>query len=1016
MVAPRFRVLLQKDPKLFGSVPKVFYEFDSERDETNRIVGPNLTGVWASLDRHRETLDLAFALHPDTRKVVVISGNGPSDTLKKETAQVQFRKYESRAEFSYLTGDTVEELRSELAALPKKSVVIFLNFNSDRAGNNYSGPEALSMIAPASSAPIYGYSDTLMGLGITGGKLLDFEGTGRSIGEMSLRVLAGERPEGIPQETAPTVMTVDWRELQRWGISEKNLPPGTVARFRQPSFWELYKWYAIGLVAAVIIEAMLIAWLLLLRARRRHAEAENLRLAHLAQAERKELNEVVSNVPGIVWEARLEPGANNRKTTFISDHLEKMLGYTADEWLSQPSGFGFSLIPDEEDRERVRRESKAVIATGKEGFSQYRWTAKDGRIIWAESYLAPICDENGMVTGLRGVTLDVSARKQGEEMLRRKQAELSGIIGSAMDAIITVDENQQISLFNAAAEMIFGCPATEAIGRPLEQFIPQRFRKAHRNHIRVFGEDEVTRRSMGAQTDLWGLRASGEEFPVEASISQIGVDGKNFYTVILRDVTQRKLAEEVLRQSEERFSKAFRANPQPMSLTTVADGRFLDVNDSFLTMSGYTRDEVIGHTSVELKVWENVKSRSDFVLQLAEQGSTVNIETAFRTKNGSSRVLLCSAESLEIGGEKCLLTAASDITERTEAEEALRAAHEEVSRLKNQLQEENIYLREEINLEHNFGEIVGRSDALKYVLFKIEQVAPTETTVLITGETGTGKELVARAIHNASARRDRPLVRVNCAALSPSLIESEFFGHEKGAFTGASARKIGRFELANGATIFLDEIGELPPELQVKLLRVIQEGELERLGSSRTIKIDSRIIAATNQKLEVEVKKGTFREDLWYRLNVFPITVPPLRQRREDIPLLVEHFVRRFSEKLGKVITSVSPATLKSLRDYSWPGNVRELANVVERAVINAHGPVLRIGEDFPEAGFEKPAQATKTLDELERDYIIRILNETNWRVEGQSGAARILGINPSTLRARMGKFGIHKPRHSFTS
>ena len=390
-------------------------------------------------------------------------------------------------------------------------------------------------------------------------------------------------------------MTVDWRELQRWGISEKNLPPGTVVRFRQPSFWELYKWYAIGLVAAVIVEALLIAWLLFLRARRRQAEGENLRLARLAEAERRELGEVVSNVPGIVWESRVDPGTNTRKTTFISDYVEKMLGYTAEEWMSAPADFGLSLMPEDEDRQRAMRDSEAVITSGKEGYLQFRWRAKDGRIVWVQSYLIPIL-ENGEPVGLRGVTLDISERKQ----------------------------------------------------------------------------------------------------------------------------------------SEERFAKAFRANPQPMSITTVADGRYLDVNDSFLAMSGYTRDEVIGHTSLELNVWETAKTRSDFVEQLVEQGSIVNVETKFRTKGGSQRVLLSSAESLEIAGEKCLLMASSDITERKESEEALRAAHEEVSRLKNQLQEENIYLQEEINLEQNFGEMVGASDALKYVLFKIRQVAPTETTVLIS--------------------------------------------------------------------------------------------------------------------------------------------------------------------------------------------------------------------------------------------------------------------------------------------
>ena len=259
------------------------------------------------------------------------------------------------------------------------------------------------------------------------------------------------------------------------------------------------------------------------------------------------------------------------------------------------------------------------------------------------------------------------------------------------------------------------------------------------------------------------------------------------------------------------------------------------------------------------------------------------------------------------------------------------------------------------------------------MLFKIEQVAPTDTTVLITGETGTGKELVAHAIHSASSRRDRSLVKVNCAALSPTLIESELFGHEKGAFTGATARKIGRFELANEATIFLDEIGELPLELQAKLLRVIQEGEFERLGSSKTVKVDARIIAATNRNMKIAVEQGAFREDLWYRLNVFPITVPPLRDRKEDIPSLVEHFVKRFSQKVGRRISSIPPASMRILQDYTWPGNVRELANVLERAVINTNGTVLRVVDHFEKAQVELP-QTNKTLEEMEKEYIIKQL------------------------------------------
>ena len=331
-----------------------------------------------------------------------------------------------------------------------------------------------------------------------------------------------------------------------------------------------------------------------------------------------------------------------------------------------------------------------------------------------------------------------------------------------------------------------------------------------------------------------------------------------------------------------------------------------------------------------------------------------------------------------------------DIAERKQAEAALQKAIEEVSQLKNKLEEENIYLREEIKLAHNFDEIVGRSDATKYVLFKIEQVAPTDSTVLVTGETGTGKELVARAIHSSSLRKDRPLVRVNCAALSPTLVESELFGHEKGAFTGATTRKIGRFELANDATIFLDEIGELPLELQSKLLRVIQEGEFERLGSSKTIKVDARIIAATNRNLKIAVEQGGFREDLWYRLNVFPITVPPLRDRKEDIPDLVEHFVKRFSQKVGRQNFFYFSRQHENPAGLRLAGNVRELANVLERAVINTNGTVLRIVDHFEKTQVEELSQSDKTLEEMEKEYIIRILDnhglESRWSQRSRHG------------------------------
>ena len=351
-----------------------------------------------------------------------------------------------------------------------------------------------------------------------------------------------------------------------------------------------------------------------------------------------------------------------------------------------------------------------------------------------------------------------------------------------------------------------------------------------------------------------------------------------------------------------------------------------------------------------------------------------------------------------------------EVTEHEQTEKELRKALKEIEKLKEQLQADYTYLREEIKLEHNFNEIICVSNALKYVLFKIEQIANIDTTILILGETGTGKELVARAIHNMSPRKNRPLVKVDCATLPPNLIESELFGHEKGSFTGSQERTIGRFELAHGSTVFLDEIGELPLELQSKLLRVIQDGEFERIGSSSPIKVDVRIIAATNRNLENEIRKGNFRQDLWYRLNVFPITVPPLRQRVEDIPLLMHDFVNKFSKKTGKAIEKVTKDAMRILKSYSWPGNVRELQNVIERAVINTQGSILCLTDKLEvPLDAERTTNRKKNLKIIEHDHILNVLEGTKWKIEGKNGAAAILGLNPSTLRSRMRNLGIRR-------
>jgi formate hydrogenlyase transcriptional activator len=344
--------------------------------------------------------------------------------------------------------------------------------------------------------------------------------------------------------------------------------------------------------------------------------------------------------------------------------------------------------------------------------------------------------------------------------------------------------------------------------------------------------------------------------------------------------------------------------------------------------------------------------------------------------------------------------------ERSRSERELNERLREIEALKQRLETENIYLQEEVKSLAEHSEIVGQSPAIKKVLAQARQVALTDSTVLLLGETGTGKDLFARAIHNMSLRKDRTLVTVNCSALPPSLIESELFGREKGAYTGALTRMTGRFELADGSTLFLDEIGELPLELQSKLLRVLEQGQFERLGSSRTIKVNARIIAATNRNIEQQVKDGKFRRDLFYRLNVFPILIPPLRERTEDIPFLVRAVVKEFQKRIGKEIESIPKKSLQALQSYSWPGNVRELRNLIEHAMILSKGKTLDVHLPKPESS---ETEVTGNLDDMERRHMVAVLEKTGWRIAGQGGAAEVLGLKRTTLQAKMKKLGIKR-------
>jgi PAS domain S-box-containing protein len=444
------------------------------------------------------------------------------------------------------------------------------------------------------------------------------------------------------------------------------------------------------------------------------------------------------------------------------------------------------------------------------------------------------------------------------------------------------------------------------------------------------------------------------------------------------------------------------------------DGSLEYVSPSCERISGYAPREFMETPSLfaEIIVPEDREAWNNHYQDSRQELKPCEIQFRIRRRDGEIRWIEhnCQPVTDHAGRLRGFRAGNRDVTSRKLASIELRRAYMEIELLKDKLEAETAYLQEEIKLDHNFENIIGNSAALKYVLYKVEQVAATDSTVLVLGESGTGKELIARAIHSNSLRCTRPLVKVNCATLPAHLIESELFGHERGAFTGANGRQLGRFEVADGTSIFLDEIGELPLELQTKLLRVLQEGEFERLGSTQTIKVDVRVIAATNRDLEEEVRNGRFREDLFYRLNVFPMTVPPLRQRTDDIPLLARYFVERAAKRLGKSIEQIPENIVQKLQGYAWPGNIRELENVIERAVINSSGPKLRLAEDLAGTARDRTPSSLKSLQDIEKEHILKVLQFTNGRIHGAKGAALILDMNPSTLRSRMRKLGIQKP------
>jgi len=565
---------------------------------------------------------------------------------------------------------------------------------------------------------------------------------------------------------------------------------------------------------------------------------------------------------------RLIRKANRRAAELFGFPLERLIGKDV-----------FDLAADTPDgRPKAQRAFERFLAGEETHGQEIEMRKADGAQLWISLSVHPIMDLQGRAVATRSILVDVTERKRIEEALQKSEQRLAGILRTAMDAIITIDELRTVTLFNVSAERVFKCSSAWAIGQPFDRFLSKQFRKLLDDNLRAIGDKKQNLLQVWTPEGLTALRANGEEFPIEATISRLEIGGQKYYTVILRDVNDRKHAEEELRR----------------------------------------------------------------------------------------------------------------------------------------LRQEKTYLQEEIRAEHNFENIVCDATSMKKVCADVEKVARTDSTVLIIGETGTGKELIAHALHNLSSRKDKPLIKMNCAALPSELIESELFGHEKGAFTGAIAQRIGRFELADGGTLFLDEVGELSPQAQAKLLRVLQDQEFERVGGAKRIRVNVRVIAATNRNLAEIVGAGGFRSDLFYRLNVFPVQVPPLRERRTDIPLLARYFLARLARKLGKPLEDIDADSMEKLIRYAWPGNIRELQNVIERAAILTQGPLVQIEDSLvARVTDDKPAfnGGGSSLSEVEREHILRVLVECNWVVEGERGAAAVLGLNSSTLRFRMQKLGIKKPK-----
>jgi formate hydrogenlyase transcriptional activator len=708
------------------------------------------------------------------------------------------------------------------------------------------------------------------------------------------------------------------------------------------------------------------------------------------------------------------------------------------------------------------------------GFQKNQDVHRDDEVYWRKDgtsfpveFWSHIVVREGKTLGAVITFIDITERKQAEAALRKSEERWRSVYENSAIGVALTDLNGRFLAVNRAYEKMLGYTEEELRKLTFLEITEEDYRDANWELVSELLEGKRQQ----FQIEKQYRRKDGTLRWVSNNVSLVpGTESApRFIMALSEDITQRKQAEAALRKSEEKNRILLQINnaiitnlTQQALLHSISEAlhpvfpfdrcaitlyqperdsfRFLAVegelhSDYFQTGLEFSRNETCGSW-----VFEHLRPLLRRDLEKEQQYPN---ERRLAAEGIQSMCVVPLALQGECIG---LLSLVSQQRDRYADEDAAffqevanqvalavqnMQSYQEIDNLKARLEKENVYLREELRTEHNFEEIVGNSPALLKALHAVDQVAPTDSTVLIYGETGTGKELVARAIHSRSARNGRALVNVNCSAISAGLVESELFGHMKGAFTGALERRIGRFELAHGGTIFLDEIGELSAETQAKLLRVLQEHEFEPVGSSRSLRVDVRVIAATNRNLSEAVQAGRFRSDLFYRLNVFPIELPPLRERRSDIPQLVAFCISRFSKRLGKKIDGVSRESMENLVNYPWPGNIRELQNVIERGVVLSVGPTLRLDRDLmPVAASTKGMEAPETdapehrqadlesprlllpLDEVDRNHILAALQHTGGVVDGPKGAARVLNLHPNTLRHRMDKLGIKGSRH----